>query len=196
MIAHLSDNEMDDLLAEPVPQETLGKRKRNFVNEHEDEGFDESADGADANMSASDEAGNSSDGSDNDSDEEDDDDDETNSKYKEESEPFPDEPAYDGEVSSIQEGCTNIASEIEAFLSQSDCSTEAVTNFQAKAAELKTFPNPDPIKVGMLGATGVGTYTQHRVAASCLLFSGKSATTSALADVPGLAKEVCLLIEP
>jgi hypothetical protein len=173
---------MDGMPTAPSFQDTLGKRKRDddsdddtkenvFVNENEDEGFDESNDDdVNANMSASEEDDKSNDDSDSDSDEDEDEDDEENSKYNESGESFPREPAYDDDVPKIQKQCTNIASEIEAFLSQSNCSTEAVTNFQAKAAELKTFPTPDPIKVGMLGATGVGTYTTDMQGCSYSLF--------------------------
>ena len=154
------------MLSPPPTQDTLGKRKRDdddestardtfLVSQDEDEGFDETSDKEEDKPDDKDDNADLED----DSDDDDDDDDEPDeSTYNELAETFPNEPAYDADLPSILDRCTSTVSDIKALLYQSGSCSDAVRGFQEKAKEIETVPDPKPIKIGMLGDTGVGSY--------------------------------------
>lgn len=152
---------MASMHCEPSHPDGLGKRKREDDDDEDtkeniflsgDEGFDET------NVSSANEADHiSDDGSfDEGESEGNEDEDDEEPAYHESMEEYPLEPAYDPEVDQIIDNCIGMAAEIEQVFIESNCNSDRVRNFLEKAAEFRNFPVPEPIKIGMLGATGVG----------------------------------------
>ncbi|KAK3617068.1 hypothetical protein LTR56_025547 [Elasticomyces elasticus] len=93
--------------------------------------------------------------------------------YTESEEPFPLEAIYDIGIKDLHAECVKKLFEVVAIFDKHDCDTPDVKEFRLMAAELRQIPATEPIKVAMLGNTGVG----------------KSSTSNSVLDEPDIAKE-------
>jgi hypothetical protein len=92
-------------------------------------------------------------------DEDDDDDDDLGlDTYNEDQEEFPKLAAYDEQLPQIKDKLLDILEGISTVLKKYPCDSTHVANFQRKAKELREIPNPEPVKIALLGDAGTGMY--------------------------------------
>ncbi|KAK5122690.1 hypothetical protein LTR85_003605 [Meristemomyces frigidus] len=152
-----------------IKQDSDDSEGQNSDDNSEDE--DAEADGQDAKDEGGDDDNDDEDGADEESDDEEED--ELDCDYYESQEAFPKEAIYDPGIKDIKDGCAAKIAEIKSIFKTHECTTAPVQGFLAKIAALATVPDIEPIRIALLGDTGVG----------------KSSTTNSLLDNVELAKE-------
>ncbi|KAI7480340.1 hypothetical protein KC357_g4002 [Hortaea werneckii] len=92
--------------------------------------------------------------------------------YSERGEPYPKLSAYDEAIPRIKYAYTGIARQVLSIIEKNPCDSAALAKFVAKAPDILCIPKPRPVKIALLGETGVG----------------KSSLLNSVIDIPDVAR--------